>query len=97
MSAFFNISSVLLGLAAWSLPLWSIFTRRHRSGQSGTSFGLCSLSLLMQIFEIRHRVYIDDFSAIEDTLHAVVLAAMILLCIALILNIAAHVINNLKH
>lgn len=97
MSAFFNLMSILLGLCAWGLPVYSIITRRHRSGFPGASFGLCSVSLLFQIFEIRHRIFIGDFSALDNTIHAIVLAAMVLLCITLILNIAAYVISKLKH
>ena len=97
MSAFFNIFSILFGLCGWALPLWSIITRQYRSGFPGASFGLCSLSLLMQLFQIRHRLFIGDLAALEDTIHTVVLAAMGLFCLTLLLNIAAYVIGKLKH
>ena len=97
MSAFFNLMSLVLGLCAWGIPLYSILTRRYRSGLSGASFGLCSISLLFQIFELRHRIYIQDYAGLEDTIHTVVLASMALLCICLVLNIAAYLISKLNH
>ena len=97
MSAFFNISSILLGLCGWGIPILCILTRRYFQGFQGVSFGFCCASLLMQIFEIRHRIHIGDFAALEDTIHSVVLASMGLLCVAVVLNIAAYVICKLKH
>jgi hypothetical protein len=88
--------SILLGLCAWGIPIASILTRHYRTGFSAASFGLCSASLLFQIFELRHRIFIQDYSALEDTIHTVVLASMGLMCICLLLNSAAYVISKLK-
>jgi hypothetical protein len=96
MSGFFNLMSVLLGLCAWGIPIYAIITRRHRSGFPSASFGLCSVSPLFQIFEIRHRIFIGDYAALEDTIHAIVLAATVLLCITLLLHIVAYVISKIK-
>ena len=54
------------------------------------------MSLLFQIFEIRHRIFIGDYAALEDTIHAIVLAATVLLCITLLLHIVAYVISKIK-
>lgn len=90
MSVFLNLGSILLGLISWALPLASI-TLRKKSGTasflSTASFACCSFSLLFQLFEVRNRVNLEDWSALMDTINAVILAAVVLICITAVLNI----------
>lgn len=96
-SALLNLGSLLLGLIAWTLPILSM----KRSAKYGIkkcynsiiiSFGACVASLCLQFFEINHRVEIEDWSAIMDTIGTLKWVAVILAVITLMLNIFALVI-----
>jgi cytochrome c oxidase subunit 4 len=93
-----HISSLVLGLIAWVLPVvflsygkkkyWAVFPL--------LSMGACALSLVLQIFEIRATVKIDDWTALMDTIDAIAFAAAVLLAVALILNAAVLFIYREK-
>ena len=85
MSAFYNTASFVLGLGAWGLGIAAFSGIKLRWATSG-SLGLCACALLFQIFEVEHRVSIRDFSAIEDTIGAVMVCAGILVVVTLLLN-----------
>ena len=93
LTAFYNISSFLLGLAAWILAGIAITRKKKQlaSYYSLGSFGMCILSLLLQIFEVVNRVNQNDYAAIADTIHAVRFAACILVGITLVLNLVVLV------
>ena len=80
-----NVSSLLLGLAAWGFAIVGLKQRR----MSLTSFALCLLALVFQFAELTHRAQIGDVSAILDTVQAVTMAAAVLSTITLLLNILA--------
>ena len=89
MSAFFNLGSLILGLAAWVLPFLAI-RKKDRFGLCCLgSFGCCILSLLLQLFEVKNRVNIEDWSALMDTMRAVVLAAVVMIVVMLVCNLFA--------
>lgn len=81
-----NVSSLVLGLAAWGFGLNALRKRR----MSLASFALCLLSLVLQFAELTHRAAIGDTSAILDTVCAVTLAAVTLSVGTLFLNTLAH-------
>ncbi len=89
MSAFFNITSLTLGLIAWAIPLALLLRDMdsHAGGvlASGTA---CMTALLLQLCEIGHRVAIHDYPAIIDTIGAVIFAAMVLVAVTTVLNLA---------
>lgn len=80
-----NISSLLLGLAAWGLGLNAI--RREKISLS--SFSCCGLAMLFQFYELRHRAQIGDVYAIVDTIGGICLAATVLLAGTVFLNLRA--------
>lgn len=84
-----NIGSLLLGLAAWLLPLLAIGKRDRFSFCCLGSFGCCILSLLLQLLEVNRRVGLEDWSALMDTMHAVTLAAMVMIVVMLTCNLTA--------
>lgn len=88
MSAFFNITSLALGLVAWSVPLAFLLRGllAHAGGVLG-SVGACAASLLLQLGEIAHRVSINDYSAISDTIGAILLAGTVLVVVTFALNL----------
>ena len=81
-----NISSLVLGLAAWGFGLAAL--RRGKS--SLVSFALCLTALVLQFAELTHRARIGDTSAILDTVGAVTLAAAVLSVGTIVLNVLAY-------
>ena len=92
----FNIGSLILGLAAWLLPVLAIGKRDRFSLCCLGSFGCCILSLLLQLFEVTRRVNLEDWSALMDTMHAVVLAAVIMVAVMVICNLFA-LLRSTRH
>lgn len=95
MSAFLNITSLILGLIAWVIP-FPLLCRRQRAAPAATlaSGTACAAALLLQLGEIAHRVAIHDYPAIIDTIGAVVLAAVILVTVTAALNLALLLIRH---
>ena len=89
MSVFFNLGSLMLGLAAWGLPFLAIGKKDRFSICCLGSFGCCILSLMLQLFEVKNRVNLEDWSALMDTMHAVVLAAVGMVVVMLVCNLIA--------
>jgi len=89
LTPFYNISSLLLGLAAWILAGIAITRKKKQlaSYYSLGSFGMCILSLLLQIFEVANRVNQNDYAAIADTIYAVRFAACVLVGGTILLNL----------
>lgn len=85
----FNIGSLILGLAAWTLPFVSLGKRDRFAFCCLGSFGCCILSLLLQLLEVKRRVGLEDWSALMDTIHAVTLAAVVMIVVMLICNVFA--------
>ena len=81
-----NVSSLLLGLTAWSFAIAGIRRRKI----SLTSFALCLTALVLQFMELTHRARIGDVSAILDTVGAVTLAAAVLSAGTMLLNTLAY-------
>lgn len=90
-SATYNIGSIVLGLMAWILPLAGLALRqkvRYAWAFSTASFSAALLSLTLQFFEIRHRVEVNDFSALMDTIHVLCGVVVVLVVVTMLLNMA---------
>lgn len=86
-----NAGSILLGLAAWSLPLLPL-ARIRGIGASLIhvgSFSLAMLSLTLQFFEILDRVESGDWSALMDTVPALTAVVVAFSAVTILLNIVA--------
>ena len=89
-----NLGSVVLGLAGWAVP-WFSLLGRGRPGLGGrglwhiVSLGCCALALWFQICCQRHLVEIQDWSALLDTAGAVGKVSGFLLVTTLLDNLAA--------
>lgn len=77
--------SLFLGLGAWGLGIAALNGRSPGRTAAG-SFCLCACALLLQIAEVAHRVEVRDFSAVEDTIGAILVASVILVAVTVILN-----------
>ena len=86
ITPFLNVSSLLLGLAAWGFGIAGL----RRGKVSLTSFALCLLALIFQLLELTHRARICDTIAILDTVGAVTMAAAVLSAGTMVLNILAY-------
>ena len=84
-----NLLSLLLGLASWGLGGAAIRFPASR-WLSGGSLLCCAVSLLLQIAQVHHLVQIGDWSALSDTMDAVLLAALVLTAVTALLNLTAY-------
>ncbi len=96
-----ELGSLILGLTAWILPLICLLRRDQAGNGNWTAFslasiGCCGVSLCLQIFYFDHLVKIEDWSALLDTSHAVVLASSVLIIITVVLYSAAAVVSRNK-
>ena len=96
MYGLLNIGSLILGLAAWGMPVAALTARRNPAPFCAASCGLCCFSLFFQILYPQHLVAIRDWSAMEDTHGAVVFAALVLLAGTCLLNALALVLSKLR-
>ena len=87
-----NIGSLILGICAWLFAGLAIAASNARTSHRNTlvSFCLCAVSLLLQLSEISRRVLLDDYAAIADTIHAVLIASAALVSVTVILNLVAY-------
>lgn len=85
----YNIGSLILGLAAWGIPLFAIGKKYRFALCCVGSLSCCAVSLMLQLLEIKRRVDLSDWSALMDTMGAVVLAAVVLIAGVLVINFAA--------
>ena len=89
MSTFFNLGSLILGFAAWVLPFLAVKKKDQFGLCCLSSFACCILSLLFQLFEVKNRVNLEDWSALMDTMHAVILASVVLVVVMVVCNLSA--------
>lgn len=97
MVGLLNVGSIVLGLVAWILPISSLmrFKKKNNSNWailSILSISACAISLLFQIIYSNHLVKIEDWSALMDTMGAVVFVSGILLVVTICLNIFTAVV-----
>ena len=84
-----NLLSIGLGLVSWILPIVCLFIKKRREAFTCGSLLCVVFSLYFQLREVMRLTGKGDWSAIEDTINAVVFAAAILITVTLILNIIA--------
>lgn len=92
MMALLNLGSVVLGLIAWILPIINIIKyKKQNNGKwatlSITSMGACATSIYFQILNNNHLVNIEDWTAIMDTIGALVFVSSVLIGVTMVLNV----------
>lgn len=87
----FRTGSIITGLIAWGLPIWYIsFAKKKRTDMIVTgSFGFAFISIIMEFGSNAHLVKIRDWTALEDTIDAVIIVVVLFSVITLLLNIIA--------
>ena len=86
-----NILSLVFGGCAWVFGYLAIAMPRQSAAYrwSVASFSACAISLVLQLFEVGNRAGIGDFSAIADTIRAVLIAGVTLIVVTMVLNVIA--------
>lgn len=83
-----NLLSLLLGLVSLGLGAAAIAKPGLR-WLSLASLASCGVALFSQLLEVNRRVGLKDWSALLDTMDAVITAAIILLTVTTVLNLTA--------
>lgn len=91
MNALLNVWSLILGLLSWLTALFDISRGRRSCWGVLASFLCCAGAMLLQLFQVRTLVQINDISALMDTIGAVTFAAAVLFAVTLLLNLIAVV------
>lgn len=78
--------SLILGLAAWALPLVYLFVRKRKDLFCAGSFALCAGSLWIQLRLIRGLAELGRFQALSDVIGGICLCASILVGVTLLFN-----------
>lgn len=94
MIAFFNLLSLCLGTAAWSLGLAALFSKRPRPVLTFLSFTCCGASLVSAFFGLRRRITTGDLSAVMDIYPSMAWVTLILLTVTAGLNAIALLRRN---
>lgn len=87
--AYGSVWSILLGLLSWMVPIWFIScAKSERTGAAVlASFGMAAGSLIVQFIDIANEVYTGDFSALLDTMQALIVVIVLYIALTLLLNI----------
>ncbi|NMH67952.1 hypothetical protein HF072_04035 [Bacillus sp. RO3] len=87
MVGLLNVGSLVLGLMALFLPIVNLMKEnKYWVVLSMISISACGLSLCFQIFYTYHKVTVEDWGALMDTMYAVASVSAILLIVTMILN-----------
>ena len=91
-----TLGSLVLGLIAWFIPVFSIIRRKKRGNSQLTmivlSMGSCATALWFQISYTNYLVNIQDISALMDTMSTLNWISAVLLSVTIILNIISIIL-----
>lgn len=90
-----TVAPLLLGLAAWTLAVAGIFSRRYPLLRCLSWFS-CACSLWFPLYSILQWVNQGDLSAVMDCIHGYTLCAGILLSVNFLLNLISALIHIKK-
>ncbi|MBD7964758.1 hypothetical protein [Fictibacillus norfolkensis] len=98
MFGLLNVGSLILGLIAWILPVLNLFRKQNKSWKmlSTISISACSISLCFQILYTYHKVLMEDWAGLLDTMFATAFASAALLIITIALNVMTLVVYRGK-
>lgn len=89
MTPFFNLASLLLGLTAWGLGIVKILRRKQTAFLMSASYLCMGTAMVLQFFELRHRILTGDLSAVLDIYPAMAWVTLVLLLGTVLLNVIA--------
>ena len=84
-----SIGSMLSGLISWMIPIWyiSISQSKKKAHAVFASFSLAAAALMIQFFQIADEVYTGDYSALLDTMNALILIVVMYILLTAVLNL----------
>jgi uncharacterized membrane protein len=100
MVGLLSLGSLVLGLIAWILPIVNLTRGKKQENKSWVALSImslsaCGISLCLQIFYTYHKVIVEDWGALLDTMYAVVFVSLVLLIVTIVLNaITLNVYRN---
>lgn len=83
-----NLLSLLLGLVSWGLGAAAVIRPGIRWISTGSLLSCC-ISLLLQLGQVHRLTELGDWSALMDTMDAVLAAAILLMAVTATLNLIA--------
>lgn len=89
MTAIYNLSALGLGLTAWIIGLCLIFAKRHHPWFMLTSFACMGTAMVLEFYELRHRIELGDLSAVMDIYPTMAWVTLVLLAVTVVLNTIA--------
>ena len=93
-AGFLSAGSIILGLAAWGIPIWCMSFGRHHGGlATSMSYGTAMISILLQIVQIVGSTRRGDWASIEDTVGPLTFVCIAFSAVTVFLNVTASVID----
>lgn len=84
-----NLISLLCGILAWAVPIRALRGKTYLL-PAIISLSLCATSIALQIFEIRSRVHVNDWSALMDTIDVLSFVVVVQLSVSILLNVLLY-------
>ena len=94
MTILYNLSAFGLGLTAWIIGAVLIFTKRRHPWFMLTSFACMGSAMVIEYYELRHRIEIGDLSAVMDIYPTMAWVTLVLLVVTVGLNAIALLKNR---
>ena len=94
MTILYNLSAFGLGLTAWIIAAVLIFTKRRHPWFMLTSFACMGSAMVIEYYELRHRIEIGDLSAVMDIYPTMAWVTLVLLVVTVGLNAIALLKNR---
>ena len=94
MTILYNLSALGLGLTAWIIGAVLIFTKRRHPWFMLTSFVCMGSAMVIEYYELRHRIEIGDLSAVMDIYPTMAWVTLVLLVVTVGLNAIALLKNR---
>ena len=91
---FYNLSALALGFTAWIIGTGLIFAKRPRPWLMLASFTSMGAAMVIEYYELRHRIGIGDLSAVMDIYPTMAWVTLVLLTVTVLLNTIALLKNR---
>lgn len=89
MTILYNLSALALGFTAWILGFCLIFDKRQHPWLTLLSFASMGSTMVIEYYELRHRIEIGDLSAVMDIYPTMAWVTLVLLIVTVTLNAVA--------
>lgn len=94
MTILYNLSALGLGLTAWIIGFCLIFAKRSHPWFMLTSFTCMGCAMVIEFYELRHRIEIGDLSAVMDIYPTMAWVTLVLVVVTVGLNAVALLKNR---